>query len=73
MFRIHQRCGLLMICCETILHLILRLVLPRGLILQYLSTLITPPDSSEMLSFDERDITDAPLNSWVVSPFSFLN
>lgn len=72
MFRIHQRCGLVMICCERLLHLILQLVLPRGLILQYVSTQITPPDSSEMFSFGERDLTDAPLNRWVVSLFSFF-
>ena len=73
MFRIHWRGGLVMICCETLLHLILWLVLPRGLILQYVSTLITPPDSSETFSFDERDLIDAPLNSWVVSLFKFLS
>lgn len=50
MFHVYRCCGLVMICCETLVHLILRLALPWGLILQYVSTLIT--DSSEMFAIE---------------------
>lgn len=72
MLHIRQHCGLLMICFETLLHLILRFARPWGLILQYISTLITPSDSSKMFSFDEKDLTNAPFSRWVVRVLSSL-
>lgn len=49
-----ELCGLLMICSETFLHPILQIVLPRGLILGYVSIPITSPDFTEMFLLDER-------------------
>lgn len=55
MFYIQQHCVLVMICFETFLHPILQFALPWGLILQYVSILITAPDFTEMFLFDERE------------------
>lgn len=67
-----ELCVLLMICSETFSRLILQLVLPRGLILGYVSILITPPDITEMFWWDESasKLNNDTLIWWLVSLFS---